>query len=324
MTFNEFKKYKPSAAHNVFVFACEDDFIIEESRSVWAGALGSNWVFEKLQAKEFDEIETGRLMDEALTPSLFSQCRVLMVANGEKVSKRRADDFAALQQVTNSSLKVILLCSTAKTAEPWTKSLPLISIDPLRPGDAARWLTERHGLSAEVARYVVENAGTELYPLHNEMEKLKTYLGGDKQPSIDDVEAGLLHAERFGPFELDDALLARDYRKAVLVTGSLLDEGAEPLLVLGKIVRVWRQLFVGKGLLTKKGANEAAAGAGVPNFKASAFAAACRKYSWSRLARGFRDLLAADRALKTSSPNIEAYFDILLWKLTSPDPDLRF
>jgi DNA polymerase III delta subunit len=320
MTFNEFKKYKPNATHNVLVFACEDDFLVEESRSVWAGALGSNWVFERLQAKEFDEIETGRLMDEALTPSLFSQCRVLMVANGEKVSKRRSEDFAALQQVTNSSLKVILLCSSVKTAEPWTKALPLIAIDPLKPADATRWLMDRHGLSAEVARYVVENAGTELYPLHNEMEKLKTYLGEERQPSIDDVEAGLLHTERFGPFELDDALLARDYRKAVRVTASLLDEGAEPLLVLGKIVRVWRQLFVGKGMLSA-GAGEAAAAAGVPNFKASVFAASCRKYSWPRLARGFRDLLAADRAFKTSSPNIEAYFDIMLWKLTAPDSD---
>ena len=30
---------------------------------------------------------------------------------------------------------------------------------------------------------------------------------------------------------------------------------------------------------------------------------------------GFRELLNADRAFKTSSPNVEAYFDVMLWKL---------
>ena len=68
---------------------------------------------------------------------------------------------------------------------------------------------------------------------------------------------------RFGPWELDDAILERDYRKAVSVVGAMLDDGVEPLLVLSKIVRVWRQLFIGKGLAGKRSANEVAAAAGV-------------------------------------------------------------
>jgi hypothetical protein len=30
---------------------------------------------------------------------------------------------------------------------------------------------------------------------------------------------------------------------------------------------------------------------------------------------GFRSILAADRAFKSSSPNPEVYFDVMLWKL---------
>src|SRR6185295_8415935 len=117
---------------------------IEESRAVWAAIFGPNWVFEKLPVKEFEEIDGGRLMDEALTPSLFSQSRVLLVANAEKVSKKRAEDLTALQALLNSSLKVILLCSSMKSVEGWMKGLPLVAIDPLRPGDVARWLVERY------------------------------------------------------------------------------------------------------------------------------------------------------------------------------------
>ena len=314
MTFTEFQRQGPKSDHNVYVFACEDDFLVEESRAVWAGFFGPNWVFEKLPLKEFEEIEGGRLMDEALTPSLFSQSRVLLVANAEKLSKKRVENLVELQAIKNSSLRVVLLSSSLKPGEG-LKGLPTVVIEPLKPADVARWLMERHGLSAEVARYVVENAGTELYTLHNEMEKLKTYVGGARPADLRDVDASLLRTETFGPWELDDALLARDYNKAVSVVGAMLDEGEEPLRILAKIVRVWRQLFIGKGIAGKKGANEAAAAAGVPPFKASSFVASCRKYGWPKLAGGFRELLAADRAFKTSSPNVEAYFDILLWKL---------
>jgi DNA polymerase III subunit delta len=315
MTFTEFQRYRPKSDQNVFAFVCEDDFLVEESRTVWAGIFGPDWVFEKLYAKEFEEIESGRLMDEALTPSLFSQSRVLLIANAEKVSKKRSEDLAALQAISRSALKVILLFSSVKSVLSPMKALPVVAIDPLKPADVARWLKDRHGLSPEVARYVVENAGTELLSLHNEMEKLKTYVGGDRPADLHDVDASLLRTERFGPWDLDDALLARDYRKAVHIVGAMLDEGDEPLRILGKIVRVWRQLFIGKGMTGKKGANEVAAAAGVPGFKAGSFAGSCRKYGWPQLVCGFRELLAADRAFKTSSPNVEAYFDILLWKL---------
>jgi DNA polymerase III delta subunit len=315
MKFTEFLRYRPSGNPNVVVFVCEDDFLVEESRSVWSRILGDNWLFEKLHAKEFEEIETNKLLDDAQTPSLFSQNRALIIWNADKVSKKRGEDLSTLHGVANSSLKVILVVSDLKTTPSWMKAFPTISIDPLKSADVTKWLMDRYALPPEIARHVVDSAGMELYSLHNEMEKLKTYLGADRAPTMQDVDASILRVEQFGRFELDDAILARDYKRAVSVIGAMLDDGEEHLLILSKIVRVWRQLFVGKGVSVKRGANEAAAAAGVPSFKASTFAASCRKYSWSELAKGFRELLSADRALKLSPPDTEAYFDVLLWKL---------
>jgi DNA polymerase III subunit delta len=317
MKFSEFRQYRPKTVPNVVVFVCEDDFLVEESRSVWAEILGSNWRLEKLHAKDLDERDPGRLLDEAQTPSLFAQSRLLLIANAEKLSKRWGEELIALQDVSNSSLKVILLCTGAKALEDWMKKIPAIVIEPLKPGEVTRWLVERYSLSPDVARYVVESAGTELYLLHNEMEKLSTYLGGVRRPEISDVEVSVLHVDKFGAFELEDAILERDYRKAVKVVGAMIDDGVEPLLILAKIVRVWRQLFVGKGLAGKTSANEVAAAAGVPAFKSSTFLTSCRKYGWPQLTNGFRELLYADHAFKSSSPNVEAYFDILLWKLVA-------
>jgi len=315
MKFSEFQNFQPKSAQNVFVFVCEDDFLVEESRAVWQRIFGANWVFEKYAAKEFEEIPSSRLMDEALTPSLFTQSRVLIVTSADKLTKGRVEDLNGLQGVPISSLRVVLVTAGRKSIEGWAKVFPVIEINSLKPGDVARWLMDRYKLNAQIARYMVDNVGTDLYQLHNEVEKLRTYVGEGRAFEPRDVDVLVLRSEQFGPFELDDAVLARDYKKAVQVIGSMLDDGVEPLIILSRVARVWRQLFVGKALVGKRSANDVAAGAGVPHWKAADFAAACRKFEWKQLASGFRLLLSADRAFKTSTPNLEGYFDVMLWKL---------
>ena len=314
MKFVEFQKLPPKPGSNVFAFACEDDFLVEESRPVWLRIFGGNWVFEKYSAKEFDEIPFERLMDEALTPSLFTQNRALIVANAEKLKKRRLEDLTALQSLPNSSLKVVLVAPELKSIAAWGKIFPVIEINELTPGDVARWLIDRYKFAPEIARYMVDNVGTDLYQLRTEIEKLQTYVG-DRAIEVRDVDVLILRSERFGPFELDDAVLAHDYRKSVQVIGVMLDEGVDPLLVLSRIVRVWRQLFVGKSLAETRSAKEVAVAAVVPLWKAAEFTASCRKFEWKQLVSGFRALLSADRALKNSTPNPEGYFDVMLWKL---------
>jgi DNA polymerase-3 subunit delta len=315
MKFSEFRQYAPKPGPNVFGFVCEDDFLVEESRAVWLRIFGGSWVFEKYAAKEFEEIPAGRLMDDALTPSLFTQNRALLVTNAEKLTKGRIEDLTALQNVAKASLKVVLVTAGRKSVDAWAKVFPIVEIDSLKPAEVARWLVDRYKLTPEIARYLVDSVGTELYPLHTEIEKLKTYVGDSRPIEARDIDVLILRSEQFGPFELDDAVLARDYKKAVQVLGAMLDEGVDPLIILSRIVRVWRQLFVGKALVGKRSAKDVAAAAFVPVWKASDFAASCKKFEWKQLATGFRLLLQADRAFKTSTPNPEGYFDVMLWKL---------
>jgi DNA polymerase III subunit delta len=313
--FSEFKQYQPKQSSNVFAFICEDDFLVEESRPVWQRVFGGDWVFEKYSAKEFEEIPLGRLLDEALTPSLFAQNRILIVTNAEKITKGRFDDLTNLQGVARSSLRIVLVTGSRKSIDSLRRVFPIVEIEALRPTDVARWLMDRYKLAPDVARYLVDNVGTDLYHLNTEIQKLQTYVGGARPIEARDIDVLILRSEQFGPFEMDDAILARDYKKTVQVIGSMLDEGVDPLIVLARIVRVWRQLFVGKALIGKRSAKDVAAAALVPAWKAGEFTAGCKKFEWKQLAAGFNLLLNADRAFKTSTPNHEGYFDVMLWKM---------
>src|SRR5947209_5670534 len=82
-----------------------------------------------------------------------------------------------VQSLPDASLRIVLVTDTRKPVESWPKIFPVIEIDSLRPADVARWLMDRYKLTPQIARYLTDNVGTDLYQLHNEVEKLQTYTG---------------------------------------------------------------------------------------------------------------------------------------------------
>src|SRR5262249_3067223 len=138
MKFSEFTQYQPKQNSNVVAFVCEDDFLVEESKPVWQRifALDSpafqTAVIEKYAVKEFEEIPSNRIMDDALTPSLFGQSRILLVTGAEKLTKGRIEDLASLQSVVNASLRIVLVTTARKSADAWSKLFPTIEIDKLK------------------------------------------------------------------------------------------------------------------------------------------------------------------------------------------------
>ncbi len=312
MKFSEFLRKQPPKA-NLYMFVCEDDFLVDESQSVWARCFGGEWRFQKLPLKEFDTIPISDLMEWALTPPLFGPARALMVTGAGKLTRKRTTELEPLSAVEHSSLKIVFVLSSppSRSRPPF----PLIQIDRLRPEDMVRWLSGRFGVTLEVARYLVDNLAPELLPLKQEVEKLQTYVGGARQVEIADVDQLIFRSEQYGPFELNDAFLAKDYPKSVRVLGAMVEEGVEPILILSKLVRVWRQIFIAKVLEGRSSPAEVAGAAGVPRWKAGQFVTACRTFDRGKVASGFEEFVRADQALKTSSPNPEYYFDVMLWKL---------
>src|SRR5262249_37795001 len=159
--------------------------------------FGGTWVFEKYPIKEFEEIPRVRLMDDALTPSLFTQNRILIVTNAEKTTKSRMDDLAALQSVSNSSLRIVLATGSRKAVDRWGSIFPIIEIDALKTADVARLLVDRYKLSPDIARYLVDNVGTDLHQLNAEIQKLQAYVGGVRPISPRDVDVLILRSEQF-------------------------------------------------------------------------------------------------------------------------------
>jgi len=318
MKFSAFLKFEPRRQSHVFLFACEDDFLVDESRSVWTRVFGGEWAFERLSAKEFEALEGRELLEAAMSPPLFGPSRVLLVYDAGKVTKKKmaiAEEIAALAE---SSLKIIFAAASRRSLPKSGGQLPTIDIDPLRPSGAARWLRERYGVSPEVAAYLVDALGCPLLPLVQEMEKLTAYVRESRPVELSDVDLLTLRTGQSRPFELDDAVIAGNYRNAVGVAGAMIEEGVEPLIILSMLARVWRQLLRGTALADAASPGDIAAAARIPTWKASAFRTACARLSWPRLVRGFGELVAADKRFKTGAADPDLVLDLLLWNLLGP------
>lgn len=315
MKFSEFKQHRVNSTGHVFVFACEDEFLVDESKAIWVELFDGDWVVEKISGKELDSMEPSELMLSALTPSLFGKSRVLMVTNAGKVPKKRLTHLAEINALPNSSLKIILCVASRKSLHLWAKVFKVVEIDRLRPADIIQWIKERYGVRSEVASYIVENIGTELYPLYRELEKLQTYVKRERSIKLEDVDLLILGSEQFGPFDLDDAMLARNYRKAVRVTEAMIEEGVEPLQILGKLASLWRKLFASKQLIDRGRGREISQVLGVHDFVAGKLQKAAGGFSSERLVHGFSELLRADKTFKSTSAKPEYCFETMLWKL---------
>jgi DNA polymerase III delta subunit len=311
--FSEFKQHKlPPGA--VYVFVCADDYLVDESRAVWSGHFGGEWEFERLTLGQFDGLNSTALADEARSPRLFGARRALMVRvpDATKFTKKRIESVEPLAGIEDSCLKIVFVFD--KRPGRGRLPFPLLEIDPLRTADTIRWLERQFGVPSEVARYMVEHLGSELLGLKQEAEKLQTYTGGARPIAIADVDQLIFRSERYGPFDLDDAFMNADYAASLGIVGSMLEDGVHQLLILSKMTRVWRQLFVAR-TLGGGSDSDVARLVGVPPRIAAKIVRASQRFEWDRLVGGFRLLVHADHAFKSSSPDPESYFDILLWKL---------
>lgn len=96
---------------------------------------------------------------------------------------------------------------------------------------------------------VLGRAGTELWAVHGELEKLLLYVGAEPTIRAKDVEEILLDQGEGWVFDLTKALAARDSLAALGQLARLLSQGNHPLALLGPVANEFRRLLVARQLM---------------------------------------------------------------------------
>lgn len=169
--------------------------------------------------------------------------------------------------------------------------------------DWVDYLAHRMGLSTtrEAAQMMRQFVGTNLTEIHNELMKLRDYLGDRKKIEAQDVLQVVSQTRVDKIFDLTDAIGRRDKVSALQSLANLLENGQAEVGVLAMISRHFRILSnLREGHKEGLSGPKLATKAGVPQFLLGQYLDQLRHWDDSKINKTFAVLLDTDRALKSS------------------------
>jgi DNA polymerase III subunit delta len=153
--------------------------------------------------------------------------------------------------------------------------------------------------------------------LFNELDKLASAAADTGRITLDLVDELIGRSRELSNFELGDHLLAGNRKRALETLHRLLEDGAEPVMLVGLIAGNYHRLALGKHLLARGGREEVFRNIGLPPFKRDAYIATLQRSTPAKIARGIQLTAAADLAIKTSQATPRLQLEMLVCELAS-------
>jgi DNA polymerase-3 subunit delta len=164
---------------------------------------------------------------------------------------------------------------------------------------------------------IISLVGTDVQTLFNELDKLASAVADTGRITAAVVDELIDRSRELSNFELGDHLLANNRKRALETLHRLLDDGAEPVMLIGLIAGNYHRLALAKHLLAKGGREEVFRNVNLPPFKRDAYIANLQRNDAAKIARGLQLTAAADLAIKTSQATPRLQLEMLVCELAS-------
>ncbi|MBA3631606.1 MAG: DNA polymerase III subunit delta [Acidobacteria bacterium] len=181
-----------------------------------------------------------------------------------------------------------------------------VEFDELKDVELVKWAnTKLKELNAEAdtraLNLLIGLVGNNVRRLTNEVEKLAVAALPDKLITYELVESLVPNSREISNFDLTDYLLAKDKMRSLQVLKKILDDGAEPLMLLGLIASNFRRLCLSKELM-QQGVerSEVARIMRLPYSKQKDFLETARRTGAEKLSSIVKKIAETDVAIKTS------------------------
>jgi DNA polymerase III subunit delta len=207
------------------------------------------------------------------------------------------------------------------------KACEVVSFDPLDEREAApQWIRDyvaRAGrfIEPQAAAYLVGMVGVDLMRLSTELDKLINYAGEKGRIGNPEIDELVLNSREHSNFELTDAVLDGDRRRALSLLDRIYANASErpetlSLLILGAIASNYRKMLAAKELMRRNAPHaEVAKAVGMPPFIVTRFNERVRKIDTGRILRGIARIAETDVALKTSLATPRLQIEVLICEL---------
>jgi len=273
-----------------------------------------------LARADLDEVQRA-----ATTPTLLSPRQILLLRDAESLGE---EDVEHLEELLDSLPDFTLLIFEEAKLDRRTRVARLL-LDENRvqkhvadsPKDAeairkAGEMARRLGLRLghPRAEELVAAVGPNLGFLRTELEKLRSFVGGGKEVTSDDLTSVVVAARQFVIFDLVGLIAERRRAEALRMLQRLLVQGENPIPIVGLLTWLYRQLLIAQAL--PPGTPPGKARVGGPPERKEQLLRVARKMSREQLREAFAALADADLSLKSSAPDPQAVVELLVVRLT--------
>jgi DNA polymerase-3 subunit delta len=264
-----------------------------------------------LSSHEGDKASWAEIHDELETLPFLSPRRLVIIDRAEPFVTRerpRLEKYFAEPSKTGVLvLDVQSWPANTKLAKLLPESATIVCKTPAvqkLPEWCGQWCADQHGktLSASAARLLVDLVGPDMGLLDQEMAKLAIYVGSSSRIDTADVDQLVGQSRIENTWKIFDLIGAGQTGAALALLDRLLDQGEEPLRLLGAFSMQLRRLAQAARLHSQgESAPDALERAGVPPFGRKSAEQQVRHLGRHRLDLIYDWLLETDLGLKGSS-----------------------
>ena len=283
--------------------------------------------------REFNEASFSLLSDSVQSAiaaaeqlPMMSDMRVVRVRDFARL--READEDTLIRYLNNPSPSTVMifiadeLDKRKKSSKVLLDVCTVVEFSPLKDAEAKSWAKTRLKelkitADDQVLTEIIRLVGTDVQTLFNELDKLASAAADTGRITLDHVDELIGRSRELSNFELGDHLLAGNRKRALETLHRLLEDGAEPVMLVGLIAGNYHRLALGKHLLARGGREEVFRNIGLPPFKRDAYITTLQRSTAAKIARGIQLTAAADLAIKTSQATPRLQLEMLVCELAS-------
>lgn len=320
-------KIKDNRFDPVYFFFGDEDYLIDKLIE-----LIRKKVIDP-QTKDFnydfyygDEINGQKIVNFAASLPMIADYRLVIIKSIQKLS---TSDKKILQKYLNSPVNSTILVLTADRVDRrknfysnLVKKSTWVECKNIYENTAITWIIKcfkKQGIeiSRSAASMIVQQVGTSMRSLNNEIEKIITFVGGKKAVDEKVILQVVGFYKCFNLWDITDAVGKKDYNLAYKILVSFLEEGVSPPLLLMELTkRIF--LLMKLKLMIKKGMNnhKIKRVMGIKNFFINLYMDQAQYFSLPELKNVLQILQTADLYLKTGYMKPEMVLTLVVHDLT--------
>ncbi len=283
--------------------------------------------------REFNEASFSLLSDSVQSAiaaaeqlPMMSDMRVVRIRDFARL--RETDEDVLIHYLTNPSPSTVMIFTAEELDKRKKSSKVLLNVctvvefSPLKDAEAKAWAKTRlkelkTAADDQVLNEIIRLVGTDVQTLSNELDKLASAAAATGRITPESVDELIGRTRELSNFELGDHLLAGNRKRALETLHRLLDDGAEPVMLVGLIAGNYHRLALGKHLLQRGGREEVFRNISLPPFKRDSYISTLQRSTAAKIARGIQLTAAADLAIKTSQATPRLQLELLVCELAS-------